>query len=486
MHAAGDPAAVEAAALRRRRRGLRAVRAPGTRPGPARPARPSGSPATWPGCAGCPPPAGANSSRRCRACSPRARCSAAAGRSPPRSRRSSSATVRGRLAPGTPRSGLGPAVERCWPSCGCPAPVTPRAELRLDPLRSDLDRRREVALQRLTACRVPYAERVAGDGGAAASTRSPRAGGCVDARHRRDARRRRGPRCHPRPGGRGHAARTPPPRDATGRPDGGAGRRRPADAAECGLPALAAERLDEVAMAVPAPAARLAELDRRAGTARPAAPGAHRPALPEPDRTRPPRRGAPTRWRPPRSARSTGSPVPRRPPTRGRCSNSPSAPTASGSALRLADALAGWPRDGTPLIAAAAGAVGCCSATTPPTTLGVRVASWVDAAGTADRPARPARRLTGLLAVAEPLLQAASRRAGPAARSGRRAARRRLPDPAARAARRLPHPQPGRPGPAAGRSSTSASATDVGDLGERRRPGRAAAPAVADRAGRAA
>lgn len=68
-------------------------------------------------------------------------------------------TGRGRLAPGTPRSGLEPAVEALIAALRLPGPDErePR-NIRLDPLRSDLDRRRHVTLMRLGALGVPYAE----------------------------------------------------------------------------------------------------------------------------------------------------------------------------------------------------------------------------------------------------------------------------------------------------------------------------------------
>lgn len=80
-------------------------------------------------------------------------------------------TGRGRLAPGTPRSGLGPWVEAELASLRLPGPHGPaRRELRLSPLRSSLDARREILLQRLKACGVGYAEQApvsaAGDGSA--------------------------------------------------------------------------------------------------------------------------------------------------------------------------------------------------------------------------------------------------------------------------------------------------------------------------------
>jgi Mg-chelatase subunit ChlD len=66
--------------------------------------------------------------------------------------------ARGRLAPGTPRSGLVPAVEALVAALRLPGPDTDGEQLlRLDPLRSDLDRRRHVALSRLVALDVPYA-----------------------------------------------------------------------------------------------------------------------------------------------------------------------------------------------------------------------------------------------------------------------------------------------------------------------------------------
>jgi hypothetical protein len=67
----------------------------------------------------------------------------------------------GTLPRGTPRSGLGPHVEELVVRLRLPGPGAERAvELRLDPLRSDLDRRRHVALHRLEACAVPYGARL--------------------------------------------------------------------------------------------------------------------------------------------------------------------------------------------------------------------------------------------------------------------------------------------------------------------------------------
>ncbi|GAA1741779.1 DUF5682 family protein [Luedemannella helvata] len=75
---------------------------------------------------------------------------------------------RGRLAPGTPASGLLPAVTDLLTRLRLPAPGAAPQTVRLDPLRSPLDLRREVALRRLAVCQVPYAkaEEVVGVGGA--------------------------------------------------------------------------------------------------------------------------------------------------------------------------------------------------------------------------------------------------------------------------------------------------------------------------------
>ncbi len=69
--------------------------------------------------------------------------------------------MRGSLAPGTPRSGLLPGVELLLARLRLPGPESQGKEpllLRLDPLRSPLDRLRQVTLERLQICGVPYAE----------------------------------------------------------------------------------------------------------------------------------------------------------------------------------------------------------------------------------------------------------------------------------------------------------------------------------------
>jgi Mg-chelatase subunit ChlD len=67
---------------------------------------------------------------------------------------------RGRLAPGTPRSGLLPHVEALVAALRLPGPddEPQRDPVRLDPLRSELDRRRHVALRRMVAANILYGE----------------------------------------------------------------------------------------------------------------------------------------------------------------------------------------------------------------------------------------------------------------------------------------------------------------------------------------
>jgi hypothetical protein len=66
----------------------------------------------------------------------------------------------GRLPAGAPRSGLLPAVMDELARLRLPGPGDEGRTVRLDPLRSPLDRRREVALCRLVVCEVPYGERL--------------------------------------------------------------------------------------------------------------------------------------------------------------------------------------------------------------------------------------------------------------------------------------------------------------------------------------
>ncbi|WP_239165851.1 DUF5682 family protein [Catellatospora citrea] len=312
---------------------------------------------------------------------------------------------RGRLAPGTPRSGLGPAVRDLLAVLRLPGPGDAAKDTRLDPLRSDLDRRRETTLQRLAACGVAYAEPVAGDGGAggvdAITTRwrlqwTPHTEAGIEVAGLRGVTLEQATE--------GALAERRRRETSAGGPSAAEVIEGLHAAAVCGLPALAARRLAEVATLVPAQGSlteamsALALLDRlRLG---------HVPGLPEPDRTAVAAAAEAVETAAVRQvdglagsedvadARALAALAQRA--------------EASGSALRLTDALARLAARGTPLMAAAAGAVRVLLGHVPAEEFGVRVASWVDTAGTDEARRTLQGHVSGLLAVAEPLLQAAA------------------------------------------------------------------------------
>ncbi|NEB72771.1 hypothetical protein G3I39_37695, partial [Streptomyces fulvissimus] len=185
------------------------------------------------------------------------------------------------------------------------------------------------------------------------------------------------------------------------------------EAAECGLPAMADERLKELADVLPA-SGTLPELltgldllDRiDAG---------HLPGLAAPDGSSAPDAVASASPRGARTAGAaelltsaavrqvdglTGSEEPE--DARALLELAQRADRVGG--IRLTDALARLAADGTPLIAAAAGAVRVLTGHQEAESFGARVASWVD--GAVDFTSRTAltARLTGVLTVAGPLL----------------------------------------------------------------------------------
>ncbi|WP_460062078.1 vWA domain-containing protein [Streptomyces sp. YKOK-I1] len=318
-------------------------------------------------------------------------------------------TRTGRPAPGAPRSGLAPAVEAEVTELGLPGPEggpgTAAKDLRLDPLRSYLDRRRELLLRRLTVCGVPYGEakEVAAAGGAEALTSrwevrwTPATAAMLTAA-----------------GVRGVTAAQAAEgvlreRRRAERDEGGSTGAQVLDglarAAECGLPTLADERLDDLAETLPQAGtlpellAGLALLDRvRAGHV--AGLGA--------DDGRTARAAAVAELLTSAAVRQvdglTGSEE-----------------TADAHALlelahradllggiRLADALARLAAEGSPLMRGAAGAVRVLLGQEDARAFGDRVASWVDGAVDTDARSALAARLMGLLTAAGPLLEAAA------------------------------------------------------------------------------
>ncbi|MFJ8870088.1 DUF5682 family protein [Streptomyces sp. NPDC102473] len=352
----------------------------------------------------------------------------------------------GRPAPAAPRSGLGPAVEADTAALSLPGPAdahekTPR-DLRLDPARSTLDARRELLLRRLTVCGIPYAreQEVTGAAGSeglttrwqvrwtpatAAMLTAAGARGVTPAQAAEGVLRQR------------HAAERP-----EGGPTAAQVVRGLTEAAECGLPALADERLTELAAVLPS-SGTLPEILTGLGLLERIDAG-HLPGLTSPESTpeapeAPRTPGAPKSPDAPSAPGTTGRPPATPTPAAGASGRTARIADAAelltsaavrqvdgltGSeepedarallelaqradrvgGIRLADALVRLAADGTPLIAAAAGAVRVLTGHEEAEAFGVRVASWVD--GAVDAASRTAltARLTGVLTAAGPLL----------------------------------------------------------------------------------
>ncbi|WP_406271675.1 DUF5682 family protein [Actinacidiphila glaucinigra] len=317
----------------------------------------------------------------------------------------------GRPAPGAPRSGLAPAVEAELAALGLPAPGPDAAapaearDLRLDPLRSDLDRRRELLLRRLAVCGVPYAEAkdVRGAAGAEGLTTrwevrwTPATAAMLTAAGVRGVTALQA--------AEGVLRERRRQETDEGGPTAAQTLAGLAQAAECGLPVLAGERLAETGEVLPAAGplpellAGLALLDRvRAG---------HIAGLGA-DEARAARVTAVTELLTAAAVRQvdglTGSEDPA--DAHALLELAHRADLLGG--VRLTDALARLAVDGSPLMRGAAGAVRVLLGHEAAETLGARAASWVDAAGDPDSRAALTARLTGLLTAAGPLLEAAA------------------------------------------------------------------------------
>ncbi|MGW7357225.1 DUF5682 family protein [Streptomyces sp. NPDC054802] len=318
-------------------------------------------------------------------------------------------TRTGRPAPDAPRSGLAPAVEAEVAALGLPGPAAagPGAarDLRLDPLRSDLDRRRQLLLERLTVCGVPYGEakEVVAAGGAEALTSrwevrwTPATAAMLTAAGVRGVTPAQAAEgvLHERRRAESDAGGTTSAQALEGL----------AQAAQCGLPALADERLEDVARVLPLSGtlsellAGLALLDRlRAG---------HVPGL-DADADRTARAAAVAEQLTTAAVRQvdglTGSEDPA--DARALLELAQRADLLGG--IRLTDALARLAADGSPLMRGAAGAVRVLLGQEDARDFGDRVASWVDGATGPDARAALTARLSGLLAAAGPLLEAAA------------------------------------------------------------------------------
>ncbi|MER8011934.1 DUF5682 family protein [Streptomyces sp. NPDC094149] len=313
-------------------------------------------------------------------------------------------TDRGRIAPGTPRSGLGPSVEAELAALRLPGPDDPAPrELRLDPLRSALDGRREILLQRLTVCGTGYGEaiQVAGTGDAAALTTRWRLAWTPAVPVRLDLAGIRGVTAAL--AAEGTLRETFRREAAEGGPTSAlviAGLR---DAARCDLPALVSERLADAAEILPACATLpelLTALDLLEALRRGHLPG----TTPES------RQGAAEL-----AAELLESAVRSLPGLAG--SDDPKDADAlvalasrAGEhrlGLRMDDALGDLARHASPLMQGAALAARVMLDLDAAATLGDRAAGWIDNATAPDARHAMNRRLTGLLTGAAPLLQSA-------------------------------------------------------------------------------
>ncbi|WKE73063.1 DUF5682 family protein [Streptomyces sp. WP-1] len=318
-------------------------------------------------------------------------------------------TRTGRPAPDAPRSGLAPVVEAELAALNLPgaADVAPGAarDLRLDPLRSDLDRRRELLLRRLAVCSVPYAEPkpVTGAGGADALTSrwevrwTPATAAMLSVAGIRGVT--------PAQAAEGVLRERRRQERGEGGPTAAQLLRGLEEAAECGLPALADERLTETAGILPDTAtlpellAGLALSDRlRAG---------HIPGLAAAeDRTG--RAAAVAEALTSAAVRQLDGLTGSEDPADARALLELAQRADRSGGIRLGAALARLAADGSPLMRGAAGAVRVLLGQEEARAFGDRVASWVD--GAADPESRTAltARLTGLLTAAGPLLEAAA------------------------------------------------------------------------------
>ncbi|WP_327721419.1 DUF5682 family protein [Streptomyces sp. NBC_00490] len=313
-------------------------------------------------------------------------------------------TDRGRIAPGTPRSGLGPSVEAELAALRLPGPDDPAGrELRLDPLRSALDGRREILLQRLAVCGAGYGEpvQVAGTGDAAALTTRWRLSWTPAVPVRLDLAGVRGVTAAL--AAEGTLRETFRRESADGGPTSALVLAALRGAARCDLPELVAERLADAAEVLPACATLpelLSALDLLEALRRGHLPG-----------TTPESREAAAEL----AAELLESAVRSLPGLAG--SDDPQDADAlvalasrAGEhrlGLRMDGALDDLARTASPLVQGAALAARVMLDLDDTDTLGARAAGWIDTATGPDERHALSRRLTGLLSGAAPLLQSA-------------------------------------------------------------------------------
>ncbi|MFD7256480.1 DUF5682 family protein [Streptomyces sp. NPDC059874] len=312
-------------------------------------------------------------------------------------------TARGRVTPHAPRSGLGPAVEAELADLRLPGPDDPASrELRLDPLRSALDARREVLLQRLLVCGAGYGEPapVAATGDGTALGTKWRLSWTPSVPARLDLAGCRGVTAAQAAAGtlrdtarRAAADGGPTPAQILAGLDA---------AARCDLPALVDVRLHEAATALPQTATLPELLD-----ALDLLEALHRGHLPGTSAESRATAAALTADLLEAAVRSLpGLAGSEDPADAAALVALADRAAAHHLGLRTDDALAALAASASPLMQGAALAVRVLLDLDPAAELGARAAGWIDGAAGPDGRRALTRRLGGLLTAAGPLLQA--------------------------------------------------------------------------------
>ncbi|MEV6330424.1 DUF5682 family protein [Streptomyces sp. NPDC051909] len=312
-------------------------------------------------------------------------------------------TTRGRVSPHAPRSGLGPSVEAELAELRLPRPDDPdRRDLRLDPLRSPLDGRREVLLQRLLVIGASYGEPVdvasTGDGTALGTrwrlTWTPSVPARLDLAGVRGVTAAQA--------AAGTLAATARHEAAEGGPTPDQILTGLVAAARCDLPELVDARLYEASAVLPDSAdlpELLQALDLSEGLRRGHYPGTTRHARTTAGALAEQLLEAAVRSLPGLASSDSAADA-------GALVALADRTAARHLGLRLDRALAQLAAEGSPLIQGAALAVRVLLDLDEAAGLGERVAGWIDGATAPDTRRALTKRLTGLLTAAGPLLQA--------------------------------------------------------------------------------
>ncbi|THA86883.1 DUF5682 family protein [Streptomyces sp. A0592] len=311
-------------------------------------------------------------------------------------------TARGRVTPHAPRSGLGPSVEAELAELRLPCPEDPAPrEVRLDPLRSALDGRREVLLQRLLVCGASYGEplTVAATGDGTALGTKWRLSWTPAVPARLDLTGVRGVTAAQAAAGTlGETARRAA---ADGGPTPAQILAGLAAAARCDLPELVDVRLHEAATALPQTATLPELLD-----ALDLLEALHRGHLPGTSAASRAACAALTGDLLEAAVRSLpGLAGSEEPADAAALVALADRAAAHHLGLRTDDALAALAASASPLMQGAALAVRVLLDLDPAEALGDRAAGWIDSAGTPESRRALSRRLAGLLTAAGPLLQ---------------------------------------------------------------------------------